>query len=132
MASRILVFIHAVTDWMVAPLGPSRSKCIVEPWHLKLLSCSTAEGNVLPNNSVCCTGLLGGVGVNVLGSTRGALCVKGECKGGGMSRSFRRTGVVMPHPRVVQQVENLHDVLEDACLDQLGLLEDPHFLVPGA
>ena len=24
------------------------------------------------------------------------LCVKGECKGGGISRSFRRTGVVMP------------------------------------
>ena len=96
VASRILVFIQAFTDWMVAPFGPSRSKYNVDPWHLRLLSCSIAEGGVLPKRSVCWTVLFGGVGVKVLGSTRGALCVKGKCKGGGMSRSVRRTGVVMP------------------------------------
>ena len=91
VASKILVFIHALTDWMVAPLGPSRSRYIGEPWHLKLSSCSAAVGKDLPKRSVFCTGLLGGIGVKVLG----ALCDNGECKGGGISRS-RRTGVAIP------------------------------------
>ena len=88
VASKILVFIHALTDWMVARLGPSRSRYIGKPWHLKLSSCAATVGEDLPKRSVFCTGLLGGVGVKVLGT----LCDKGACKGGGISRS-RRTRV---------------------------------------
>ncbi len=82
LASRILVFIHVLTDWMVAPFGPSLSSKSAASRTRRLLAWSTADNVGLPKFNFFWNGFGGGVGVKILGSVLDAVCTNGECRGG--------------------------------------------------